>query len=209
MVCVRRKWKSDLAPVTIRSLSFESLKQELPTMTEQKRWFHKPDMIVAMSAIIISVCALFTSVYEAHLERQQANAEVWPYVQVFQSNQSGFEIIVHNSGIGPALIRDYRVQYRGKTIHGWSELIPSAPEPDNFQTINSYLYGRAVSPETRISVLTMPPGKNAAFFHAGGEFDIKVCYCSVFDQCWIAAKNSPEPQPVKECLVDENTLFKQ
>ncbi len=39
-------------------------------------------MLVALSALLLSVCGLFISIYEASLIRRSQRASVWPYVEV-------------------------------------------------------------------------------------------------------------------------------
>lgn len=36
-----------------------------------------------------------------------------------------------------------------------------------------------------------------------GRVDMKLCYCSVYDECWWADYGNPgEPEPVEACRID-------
>lgn len=74
------------------------------------------ETIIAIAATITSVCALVVAVYQTRLTREQQLNSVWPYVLISESvdmNQQ-LTIVVTNSGIGPAIIDDVRIVYKGK-----------------------------------------------------------------------------------------------
>ena len=41
-------------------------------------WYKNPEMIVALSALIIGLVTAFTSIYSAYVDREYARASVWP-----------------------------------------------------------------------------------------------------------------------------------
>jgi hypothetical protein len=62
-----------------------------------------PEMIAAISAVVIGVCAIAVSLYETTLIRQQLKGSVWPNVEVgFSYNEAGFRYFLSNTGVGPA-----------------------------------------------------------------------------------------------------------
>jgi hypothetical protein len=75
------------------------------------------DRVVSLTAMLIGVGSLFVILYQTHLARQSQRASVLPYLSiVLTSNDAGVFLAVGNVGIGPALIQDVRVRYRGKEI---------------------------------------------------------------------------------------------
>lgn len=75
------------------------------------------DRVLSVSAIGIGVASLFMVVYQTNLERQAQRASVLPYLYfLLTANNQGVAINVSNSGVGPALIEDVRIHYKGKTI---------------------------------------------------------------------------------------------
>ena len=53
--------------------------------------------------------------------------------------------------------------------------------------------------------------ENAAYYDrlvkAEKDWQVEFCYCSVFEDCWIARGKWTEPQKIKECRRDEPTEF--
>ncbi len=65
-------------------------------------WIRSPQTMIALSAVLLSVCGLFISIYETSLIREQQLASVWPNVEVSPSiNDGDLKIFVQNTGIGP------------------------------------------------------------------------------------------------------------
>jgi hypothetical protein len=77
------------------------------------------DRIVSISAIIVAVGTLFIIIYQTNLARDAQQASVLPYIQIaFSQSDAGAFISVGNRGVGPALIDDIRVHYRGEEFVG-------------------------------------------------------------------------------------------
>ncbi|MEM6297958.1 MAG: hypothetical protein AAF740_04625 [Bacteroidota bacterium] len=75
-------------------------------------------------ALVISSLALFVSIYEANLLKDQQHAVVWPYVTVASNfNASGFSFIAENNGTGPAIIESVEVKYDGQIFDNWLALV--------------------------------------------------------------------------------------
>ena len=76
------------------------------------KWYKSPEMIVALSALIIGLVTAFTSIYSAYVDREYARASVWPRLEIFRSfnGNSSFSYGVSNNGTGPALIKYAKIQ---------------------------------------------------------------------------------------------------
>jgi hypothetical protein len=76
------------------------------------------DKWIAVSAMIVSVATLGALAYQSLLMRESERASKLPYLYIsLQSNdQTGTSMLVTNSGIGPALIEDVHVEYKGQTF---------------------------------------------------------------------------------------------
>lgn len=159
------------------------------------KWITHPQMLVGLSALLLSFCGLFIAIYEASLIRQAQRASVWPHVEVVPStSQDTVKLIVQNTGVGPARIRAAAVTYEGETLAGWSELIrrTTGEEPDGFY--RNLINGRVLSGDSPQEVIFRVSGKNGAAARATvpplgreileGTVDVTVCYCSVYDECW-------------------------
>ena len=88
--------------------------------------FGKPEMIVAVATIFLSICGLFIALYEASIARRAERASVWPHVEVATSVRgTRVEIFVRNTGVGPARIRAANVSHNGIVMNNWADLLQS------------------------------------------------------------------------------------
>ena len=151
-------------------------------------------------ALVISVSALFVSIYEANLMKAQQKAMVWPHLVVDKMyNSDGFSFIARNNGIGPALVKSIEYRYDGEPKRNYSELM-KAINP-NF----SLDYG-----VIKIGVLhntVMKAGEERLLFNMPWTDEtrelskymnnviVKVNYCSVLEDCWIFDSTKKEHTP--------------
>ena len=158
------------------------------TATEPKssRWYTKPDMIVALSAILISLCTVAVSGYEAWLQRHHDRAEVWPHVELSLVNTPEQSTLsIENTGIGPAVIESFTVTVDGKSVRNWSEALTTVlgRAPTAFE--NSTVVSHALRAGDHVTLIglkrsDLPPGSMAKFTRVG----VEVCYASVFGDNW-------------------------
>lgn len=78
------------------------------------------DSLVSITAIVVSVCALFVTIYQTILMREQQSAAVWPKLIIahgFVENagdSSFYRLFIRNVGIGPAIIRRVEISYKNQ-----------------------------------------------------------------------------------------------
>ena len=172
-------------------------------------WYKKAEMIIGLSALIVSLIAVFVGVYSAYLDRSFSRASLWPNLEVFSiysSSQNKFIYQINNVGTGPALIGYTRVMYKGKNLSGWNEL---AKLVGSEQAFSSEHIGQRVLPELakirQISSESEELAKN--LYEAKEDTKIEICYCSVYDECWLVGQNRTLKE-VASCKVPSGTLFK-
>jgi hypothetical protein len=78
------------------------------------------DRLLGLSAMVVSVGSLIIIAYQAALMRQAQRASVLPYLYISLSanDQQGIHLNLTNSGIGPAMIDDVKIHYKGREIPG-------------------------------------------------------------------------------------------
>lgn len=160
------------------------------------QWLAEPQTMIGLSAVLLSLCGLFVSIYETRLIRQEQRASVWPRVSVTPSvstENDTVEIGVQNSGIGPARVRAARIEHEGERKTNWQDLLESVGQSGasrNFGLLNS----RVLSPGEEEIVFTVVSDSNERSSRAlpplareilNGDVDLVLCYCSVYDECWI------------------------
>ena len=168
------------------------------------KWYKSPEMIVALSALLIGLVTAFTSIYSAYVDREYARASVWPRLEIFRSfnGNSSFSYGVTNNGTGPALIKYAKVQDGSKYIKTWKEI-------EAFQNIRqSHISNRTLSPQNSITPV-LYKGENAkALVKADALIGIELCYCSIYEECWVIDRNN-RPTTVEACTVDTKDMFLQ
>jgi hypothetical protein len=75
------------------------------------------DRVVSLSAMLVGLGSLFIIVYQTALLREQQTASALPYLMIgIMANNSQTYIVARNTGVGPALIDDVVIRYRGSEI---------------------------------------------------------------------------------------------
>jgi len=168
-------------------------------------------MIVAFSAVMISFVALGVGIYEAHLERSFHSASVWPRVEVFRSyNSKRFSYVVINSGIGPAIVKSAKVSLNDRYFSNWKEAVTATTQASPAEVFvgNSHISNRVISPDKELDILTISDKALAKLLAQSDNLAIELCYCSVFDECWVTDRNN-KPRPIGNCAVEETQMFQQ
>ena len=139
---------------------------------------------------------------------------------------------VTNTGLGPAHIQTFQVFWNGNAISGdMTPLLLQCCVPDSvapeermryvasaFQTGQLAFFfadvsGRYLAPQESVTIITSsrpdaetaPEGRQLwdALSIARRDIAYEVCYCSVFDDCWLASFPAQTRESVKACLVSE------
>jgi|APHM01.1.fsa_nt_gi hypothetical protein len=161
------------------------------------QWLAEPQTMIGLSAVLLSLCGLFVSIYETRLMRQEQWASVWPRVSATFSahtNSDTVKIGVRNSGIGPARIRAARIEHEGEREASWQDLLESVGQPGASKDFGGLLNKQVLSPgedevifttvsdSSKRSPMGFPPLAQEIW---DGGVDLVLCYCSVYDECWI------------------------
>lgn len=159
------------------------------------------DKIVAISAIVISISALMVSVYEASLMRKTQRAATWPFIEILPDrlNNQYFAVKISNTGVGPAKIKDFKITIDGTEMDERTFRDSVINYLGNNVGITwSTVAGRVLPPEEKITFLKF--SDSAAYWKVldiHPKMSLSLCYCSVFEQCWIT--NGLNQIPVKNC----------
>lgn len=177
------------------------------------------DLIVAFSAIAISVISLFIAVDNGRTERKLVAASSWPFL-VFDHENNGLVagsrvavLKIGNGGVGPARIQSAVVRFNGRIARSRWELLSlccGATWPtDTESEIRSGLISEnpivgVLPAKDSVSFLALRerPGNASVWnaFSAMGGLAFEVCYCSVLDDCWLTdLKSTTTPTPVRAC----------
>lgn len=89
------------------------------------RW---TDLAIALSAILVSVTSLVVAIRQGETQSRLQAASTWPFLSFSNSNigenrDSAIEFSIRNQGVGPALLKQVRMEYNGKPVQGFPELL--------------------------------------------------------------------------------------
>ena len=187
---------------------------DLPEMARKEKARHWLDLVVGSSAIVIAVISLVVALRQSHIMERQLAASVWPYLQYDTSNATEdgkpvFSFGVENVGVGPARVHSMSMRYGDKAIRNAKELLGACCAD---------LLGSKSDPSLRISTLhnqVLAPDRPKTFLLLGNapsnlpfwqrlntmhdKIQVKVCYCSVLDECWMLDSSRDDRVPVAAC----------
>ena len=165
--------------------------------------------ITSSLALAVSVFALAIGAWQTKLMQGQARASVWPHLAIgytYNSNvdEDGFFGRVDNNGVGPARVQSTTLALDGKPMQHWSEVLLALGFEGKRRVSTSSLGGEVIPPslnrETAIDAIRINEKDIAAAMKAAAtRFDIAVCYCSVYDDCWVARWQRNDVDPVEKC----------
>lgn len=165
--------------------------------------------ILAVAGVFTGAVALYAALAESDAVRRQSAAAVWPFVQFSTSdyvNEEGpyFAMLLENAGVGPAKVAAVRVELNGEAMTTWAEVAEGLTGGEGAPYGTSFALNRVLRPGDRITMVqTRDPDLYEAFLTsvADPESNFTYCYCSIFDDCWVAdsRKDIQRPEPVDQC----------
>ena len=178
------------------------------------------DKVLPVSALFVSFLSILLAWGNGEamqdLVRQNerlVQANSLPYLQIYGSNVTSegkprIAFVVANQGIGPAEVRTAEVLVDGKPQPDLLSFLKACcgdPRPFN-STITSTLSGQMIRQGERINFIELAgTGANQAALDAldlarRERIETRLCYCSVFEECWIATSgDQPRPRKVDQC----------
>lgn len=165
-------------------------------------------LMIGAPAFLLTVIIAYSTYVQADATRKMQAASAWPMIQIveiMQANADGdpekvrTQLAIDSQGMGPAIIRQVSLAYDGRTMGNWDELARTLDVEGPYS--QSELMGQAFRPGQDSPVFGLR-GKAAVRLHdrlADGRIRLSLCYCSVFDDCWVARYESPHPKAVDSC----------
>ncbi len=165
--------------------------------------------ILSVVGVFIAVVALYAALTESDAVRQQTSAAVWPFVQISTADfdagdRAGFTLSATNAGVGPALVHSMRVVIDGEPMRDWAHVVVhlGGTLDDQFERIS--ISNRVLGPNQKVDLVSTMNPALARGFHAvvaNPENSVSLCYCSIFDDCWLvdSRHQALRPEPVNDC----------
>jgi hypothetical protein len=170
------------------------------------------DIIIALSAVIVSVASLWVALRANQTQEQLLKASVWPYIEFDSSNATAngarqlvFE--VRNEGVGPALVRSVAVSYNGRYYPTFDALMAACCKLEHVRNIySSTMQNAVIVAHDFVPFIDMPPNEFDLTEYSRirpqrSKIEIQMCYCSVLGDCWFfdTLHGPQQPTPVRKC----------
>lgn len=168
-------------------------------------------------ALAVSVFALAIGAWQTRLMQGQARASVWPHLEIgytYNSNtdENGFIWHIDNNGVGPARIETVTLTLDGKPMKSWHDVLIALGFKGEMRVSTTSLAGEVIPPslnrETAIGAVRINQRDAASVFkEAVPRFKMEICYCSVYDDCWVAHWQITKVDPIARCESADATPF--
>ena len=159
--------------------------------------------LAASSAIVVALASLAITLYEARATREHDRMSVWPRLVQETSDSGGrYDRVITNAGLGPALIKSFEIRLDDTVRSSWSPvvqaLVSPAPVPGYF--FSAVGPGTVILPGHTLHVLTILAERlSSVAAERDPRLVSRVCYCSLYGECWAAESRHLEPKSVARC----------
>lgn len=163
----------------------------------------RSDIFIGLTAVVVSICALFVSIRQSQLMKVQQEAMLYPHLTLGSGYSSeGFYITLKNSGTGLAIIKSVEVNCRETYFPDWSAVYDHyLPEDHNVgwnvvsassvqesvlipgEEVN--IFSTQWNPETRILVDSLE------------TLNFKIQYASLLEEHWEISTDKRTPEKIK------------
>lgn len=176
-----------------------------PELTPSERIFVRISIwqtVLSVLGVFVAAVALYAALTESEAVRRQTAAAVWPYVQLsiddYETAESAeFRLSLTNAGVGPAHVRAMRVSIHGEPQPDWASAVRAAGADGEQPFSQAFAQNRVIRPGERVDIFSTADRGAVRALRAAvaeGAGAVEFCYCSIFDQCWIADSRSPEAE---------------
>ncbi|MEL7163302.1 MAG: hypothetical protein AAFN92_21270 [Bacteroidota bacterium] len=161
--------------------------------------------ILALAAVFVSVCALYVSIQEMRLMRQQQKVSFYPHLALGRHySEEGFSLYIKNSGTGLALVNSVQLTNGERYFTDWPEVIAHYM-PDSLAFGYDHLSSSTINEEVltpgeevRLFAVKWRPGVRE-FEEEARELTMRICYSSLLDDHWVL-ENETRWQEEQACV---------
>ena len=165
-----------------------------------------------------------------HENSRMVEAESMPFLDIYSSELASdqrtpaLRLAVRNEGVGPARIAEVVMTVNGTPVPDFNTLIDrccargllqaKGADPKQYRSLKngdvdiSSVRDRMIRSGEEADVFSWPLTAQSRpaidRLQAGlasNQVNISICYCSVFEDCWVRTDSGRRPVPVKECPI--------
>ena len=161
---------------------------------------------ISMVAVVLSVAALMTSIIEVNFVRQELRSEAWPYLSLHRSyTAEGYKLKLENKGVGAARLREIKLFYNDQVVTDLDQTIIDIVGEENAFSYDVYGANNpapgVISSGEVVHLFSVPwePRTRLLVSRMEGKTSVTACYCSIYDDCWLATLDKGDPEEVDAC----------
>ena len=178
------------------------------------------DKILGLTAIFLSGISVFIAVHHGHTMERLVAANTWPNISYSTGNESDdhlrhdVELKLKNTGVGPARIDTFEVFYKNQPLAGPAGFAQCCGKGLRNSSTSQVLDEVLPARESIVFVgvpkegNTLEAWENANQERMAVRIRIRICYCSVFDECFVRDSTERRPHRVDECSPSQPTQYK-
>ncbi len=165
--------------------------------------------VLSVAVVFIAIVALYAALTESAAVRQQTAASVWPFVQLSiedydTGDSAGFLMSLTNVGVGPARMHAVSLIIDGQPMRDWAHAVTHLGGNITDQVGRDFISDRVLRPDQKVDMISTTDPDLARQFQAAianTENYMTYCYCSIFNECWLAdsRQDIQNPEPVDIC----------
>ena len=182
------------------------------------RWLtNNHQTLTGIGAMLVGIAALFVAWDQGRVMRAQQHGAVVPVIQLdgfitstLEQREMGLRI--QNNGVGPAMIGTVELLRDGEPTTDFDPLLLRMPA--GFDRSWSSVTGRALAPNGVVEPVVFRWDRDALdqqglddVLAEWSRWDMRLCYCSVFDRCWVATASNARRIPVRQCTGPTDDIF--
>ena len=177
-------------------------------MAKKLKW--NSDKIMSLSAVVISLATLISLVYQARIMREHEMKSAFPKLELWNNwNRDSYELELINTGVGPAIIENVRVEYED-SIYNMDQANFTYFYLENIKGIKDQQFGHSNIMSGRI----IQNGQRVKLIHTNrkdtisddaveelwrrGKAKIILKYSSVYEQHWVLEGTGEFPKRIDE-----------
>lgn len=180
----------------------------------ERNWI---EITVAVAALVVSGISLWVGVRTEVANQQMVAATTWPVLVYTSSDalpsQEGpvTAMSLTNGGVGPAKVETLELFYRGQPMRSAAAFLrrccglkrSGSTDPRYVLSTPAPALLRAGQSVNFIMMTDTPAYTEWAkkLFAASNAVDLRACYCSVLNRCWVSDLHTLSPAPVDHCPV--------
>lgn len=186
---------------------------------EYKRW--TGDTYIGIAAAFIALFALIATIYSSCETRRNYRISVTPHAGMsFYKNKKGAGWKLFFGGLGPSQIKSFRVLVDGQPKTTWQEtllalgikdeaIVRGIKREDLEYECSAPDIGSIRRPATANTLIWFMPGAGADMLaRETYRIYIEMCYCSLYEECWITTNREGEERKVHNCKEFEGPIFR-